>query len=231
MVKKFQSVLSFGDSHVAGCELTNGPEFEQYLSGQITLEQADAVNKPLAFPNIVAKSLGIPSYNYSISGGSNQRSIRQLIEAVQMHPNSLILFGYTSSDRNEFYYPDPGKHLGKDHTDYLQVGMQWYGDIAKVSKGKLEHPINDLFVEQILRPVDNLKDIYFLVDVISTMYAFDVKHLMLFPSTTTFEDQFDFEGHSSYVEWCENIKFSKGPYLHYGQDAHNALAELILKDL
>jgi hypothetical protein len=102
LVKKFQSVLSFGDSHVAGCELTNGPEFEQYLNGHLTLEQADAVNKPLAFPNIVANSLDIPSYNYSISGGSNQRSIRCLIDAVQKHPNSLILFGYTSSDSNEF---------------------------------------------------------------------------------------------------------------------------------
>jgi hypothetical protein len=231
LVKKFQSVLSFGDSHVAGCELTNGPEFEQYLNGHITLEQADAVNKPFAFPDIVAKSLGIPSYNYSISGGSNQRSIRRMIEAVQEHPNSLVLFGYTSPDRNELYYPEKGRYLGKDDTDYLQLGIQWQGAIADASKGKLNSSINEYYVNNMVYPKDTLQDTFFIVDCIATMYALDIRHLKLFPTIERFEDEMDFEGFDNYVKWCEHKKFSKMPFLHYGQDAHNALAQLILKDL
>jgi len=227
-MKKFNSVLAFGDSHVAGCELSNKYSFEDYSSGRITIEEADSPGKDLAFPKLVADRLGIPCHNYGMTGGSNDRSLRMLIKAVQEYPNSLVLFGYTCTDRTEFYYPDKGKFLGRDHEDFIQVGLQWEGKI----KGRMQHPINDLYVEKILRPYNNLKDLMFVVDNICTGWAVDFRHLPLFPEELPeIDNVFNFEEHKNYLDWCAARGFKQLPFLHYDQQAHQTLSDLILKDL
>lgn len=229
MVKKFQSVLAFGDSHVAGCELSNKYRLDQYCSGEISIEEADSAGKELAFPKIVADRLGVPCYNYAMTGGSNSRSLRKLISAIQEHPNSLVLFGYTCTDRNEFYFPDRGHYLGKDSDNFLQVGMQWRG---KIASAKLKNPLNDLYVDEIIRPYNNLKDLAFIVENVCMLNALSYRHIPLFPETFPDVDNLlDFEGCENYLNWCNYKKFNRLPYLHYGIDAHQSLAELILKDL
>lgn len=228
-MKYFQSVLAFGDSHVAGCELSNQYSLEDYTSGRITIEEADTYGKELSFPNIVAKELKIPCFNYAMTGGSNERSLRKLIDAVQQNPNSLVLFGYTCTDRTEFYYPDIGNYLGRDSENFLQVGMQWSG---KIENDKLKNPINDVYVNKILRPYNNLSQLMFLVDNICTGWAADFIHLPLFPEQLpNVKNLFDFEGKGNYLNWCKSKGFVQLPFYHYGQDAHGALADLILKDL
>lgn len=220
-MKKFNSVLAFGDSHVAGCELSNEYNLDDYLSGRITIEQADAAGKELAFPNIVANTLDIPCYNYAMSGGSNARSLRLLIQAVQEHPNSLVLFGYTSTNRSEVYYPSGG--LGCDSSNFLQLGVQW--------EGVFKNSINDFYIKN-LHLYNNLKELMFCVDNICTGYATDYIHLPLFPEEVPNVDNvFTFENYKNYLDWCSAKGFKKLQHFHYGQDAHNALADLILKDL
>lgn len=227
-MKYFQSVLAFGDSHVAGCELSNQYTFEDYTSGKVTLEQADEPGKKLAFPQLVANELKIPCYNYAITGGSNARSIRLLTQAVQDYPNSLVLFGYTCTDRTEFYYPDNGKFLGRDKDNYIQVGMQWRGKV----NGSMLHPINDLYVDEMLRPKNNLKELMFIVDSICTGWASRFLHLPLFPEEVpNVEDLFTFEGHNNYLDWCAANNYKQLPFYHYGQEAHTKLAQLILEQL
>jgi hypothetical protein len=220
-VKNFNSVLAFGDSHVAGCELANKYNLDDYLSGRITIEQADASGKELAFPKIVADAFGIPCYNYAMSGGSNARSLRLLIQAVQEHPNSLVLFGYTNTDRSEIYYPSGG--LGCDVSNFLQLGMQW--------DGVFKNPINDFYIKN-LHPYNNLNELMFCVDNICAGYATTFIHLPLFPEEVPDVDNvFTFENHKNYLDWCKAKEFKKLQHFHYGQDAHNALADLIIKDL
>ena len=225
-MKYFRSVIAFGDSHVAGCELSNQYSFEDYTSGKITIEQADAPGKELCFAKIVADKLKVPCYNYAMTGGSNDRSLRLLINAVQEHPNSLILFGYTCVDRTEFYYPDSGTFLGRDKDNFIQVGMQWEGKV----KGSMKHPINDTYIKHILRPYNNLEQLMFLVDNVCTGWATDFLHIPLFPEQLPSVDNlFNFEGHGNYLDWCKAKGFKQLPFYHYGQEAHNALAELILE--
>jgi hypothetical protein len=230
-MKNFKSVLAFGDSHVAGCELSNEATLTDYLSGLISLEQADAGGRKLAFPSIVANKLDIPCYNYAISGGSNQRSIRKMIQAVQQHPNSLVIFGWTCTDRYEFYYPDEGAFLGRDDDNYIQVGMQWYGLIQSVP-ARIKHPINDVFVKNILRPVSNLDDLKFIVDNVATLNSKAIRHVPLFPESvfSDMDDVVNLHG-GNYLDWCAEQKFERLPFLHYNQDAHNALADIILESL
>lgn len=229
----FQSVLAFGDSHVAGCELSNTYSLDQYLSGKITLEQADLQGKNFAFPQLVADALGVPCYNYALTGGSNTRSIRKLIQAVKDHPDSLVLFGYTCTDRYEFYYPSDGNFLGRDDDNYIQVGMQWQGSIQTMLKyDSIKHPINDIFIKKFLYEKNNLDDLMFCVDSISSKHSKKFFHIPLFPENyTTIYNVINFENCKNYVSWCEANKFSKLPFLHYGHDAHIALAKLILKEI
>lgn len=223
-MKNFRAVLAFGDSHVAGCELSNRYSLKDYTSGRITIEQADEAGKKTAFPQLVADQLKVPCYNYAMSGGSNDRSLRLLIQAVQDYPNSLVLFGYTSTDRKEFYYPDQGNFLGRDKDNFIQVGMQWDGVDMK-------HPINKAYLKM-MRPYNNLKDLMFIVDNICTGWATNYLHLPLFPETVpNVDNMFDFESQGNYLDWCKYKGFKQQPFYHYGQDAHNALAELILKEL
>jgi hypothetical protein len=118
--------------------------------------------------------------------------------------------------------------------NFIQVGMQWYGEIAKLIKStKMKHPVNDLFVNNLLYPYNNINELIFIVDNLCTLNANKVFHLPLFPEEIKVDDVdlFSFEGYTNYIEWCENKKFKQLPMLHYSQDAHNALAELIIKDL
>lgn len=227
-MKHFHSVLAFGDSHVAGCELSDKYSFEDYTSGNISIEEADASGKEFAFPQIVADRLKVPCYNYAMTGGSNDRSLRLLIRAIQQHPNSLVLFGYTCTDRTEFYYPDKGNYLGRDQDNFIQVGMQWKGKVEK----SMPHPINDLYVNEILRPYNNLNELMFIVDNLCTGWATDFLHLPLFPEGVSEVDNlFNFEGHENYLDWCRAKGFKQLPFYHYGKEAHQELAELIIKDL
>jgi len=182
--------------------LSNEYSLEDYTSGRITIEQADEPGKKLAFAQQVADHLNVPCYNYAMSGGSNARSLRLLINAVQEYPNSLVLFGYTSTDRTEFYYPDDGNFVGRDKDNFIQVGAQWDGI-------KMKHPINKDYLK-IARPYNNLNELMFIVDNICTGWATNFLHLPLFPEAVPNVDNvFDFEGQTNYLDWCKYKGFKQ----------------------
>ncbi len=123
-MKIFESVLAFGDSTPAGCELAGNLEkfrTKEYKTGKVSIEEVDSPGKLLAFPQIVADHFNVPCYNYAMTGGSNDRSLRLLTKAVQDHPNSLVLFGYSWTDRTEFYYPPGG--IGCDNDNFSKLDL------------------------------------------------------------------------------------------------------------
>lgn len=224
-MRQFNSILAFGDSHVAGCELANELSIEDCLKNNISIEEADEPGKQLAFPKIIADRLGIPCYNYAMTGGSNNRSLRLMSKAVQEHPNSLILFGYTCTDRSEFYYPDPGNFLGRDKDNFIQVGVQW--DIVGI-----KHPINEMFVKHIVRFYNNLEEIIFFANCASKVYDCEIIHLPLFlEHVPKAENIFDYEGYENYITWCQARGFKQLPYYHYEKAAHEELAKLIIEKI
>jgi hypothetical protein len=232
-------VLAFGDSNVAGCELAPLENLQNYLNGQCTLEEVDSIGKKFAFPQIVADSLGVKCYNFALSGGSNTRSLRKLITNIKDCRNSLILFGYTEPNRTEFYYPDKGDFLARDSDNFIQVGIQWeqsqsnraFKWFQKQSSKNFVHPINKVYLEKILRPYDNLNDILVCVDAVCKISNNQVIHIPICQSLdNTSYNILDLEGHGYYNEWCKQNKFQQLPLGHYGQEAHNKLSELILKN-
>jgi hypothetical protein len=226
----FSSVLAFGDSHVAGCEIVD----ELFVLPGATWRDfcaSDKKTKPLAFPDLVAKELGIPCYNYSMSGSSNQRNIRLLIEKIQQHPNSLVLFGYTSGARIEFYLPDSDDYVFRDG-DFVQlIPSMCDGDWFNKSQSKLA----EIYYKNFYQPRNNFFEIAFVVDSICKVHAKMCVHLPLFPEAAVIHEQIDnvlmFDQNKDYLSWCEHNTFTKKIYGHYGIDAHKNLKNLLLEHI
>tara|TARA_B110000977_G_C11077048_1_gene491605 strand:- start:1850 stop:2521 length:672 start_codon:yes stop_codon:yes gene_type:complete len=213
-MKQYKTVLAFGDSHTAGCELASVNTLEEYLQGTVTLEQADDPGKKLAYPQKLADLLGIPCENYALTGGSNERSLRKLIENIQ--DNCIVLFGYTSPDRREFFYPDEGLFLGRDNDNYIQTGVQWTGMIDIATKSSpMTHPINNEYLN-IVRHKDNIDAVQNFVSAICTAHNCKVMDIAL---CETQNPMFN------YLDWCRSENYKQLPYLHYEEQAHNRLAE------
>ena len=91
-MKKFKQILAFGDSTLTGVGFDPA-----------NIQRWDDITKLSSFPNQLAKMLGIPCINTSISGGSNDRSLRLLPETLLSYPDSLVLFCYTFNERTEIF--------------------------------------------------------------------------------------------------------------------------------
>jgi len=244
-MQTFESILAFGDSNVAGAEAV--PQLAQHydamVRGHITMEDVDAISKPYSFANCLAARLGIPCHNFAMSGGSNPRSLRLLTQHIRQHPRSLVLFGYTSTDRMEFYYPDPGVFYARDSDQFIQTGMQWHHRRTNLTdltastmpaiSGWPPHPINDMVVEKILRPHNNLWEVMTCVDAVCHRWGSRVLHLPLFPEQipTAIDSVFDFEGQGHWIRWCKWKKFVPTARWHFEHTAHDQLSQLLFEHL
>jgi len=219
----FNSVLAFGDSSVTGCELFHPIEkfySREYMTGQVTLAELDAPGKLMSFPQMVADHFNVPCYNYGMTGSSNNRSLRLLTQAVQDHPNSLVLFAYGPTNRTEFYHPEGG--LGCDEDNFFQTGPN-----------NFDLHINRQFLE-IVHPYNNLKEIMTCVDAICRLHAKDFLHLHLF--TIDNEDEvpimpkmFDWKNPRQNAEiWGMERGFPKHKF-HYGVEYHRQFADEIIE--
>lgn len=227
-MKIINKILAFGDSHVAGCELSSVHSLEDYLQGKISLEDADNEGKKFSFPQILANQLNVPCENYALTGSSNDRSLRKLVEKIES--NCLVIFGYTSPDRTEFYYPDDGLFLGRDNDNFIQAGVQWTGMIQNATRqSSMSHPFNELFVKKILRSHNNIQQIYTCVNSICTAYNARVAHLSM--TDITYQYMTKLDGFNNYLDWCKINGFKQLPYLHYDHTAHIALADLLWKNI
>jgi hypothetical protein len=225
--------LAFGDSNVAGCEAI--PEldvyYEKLYQGRMTIHETDEFSKEYSFANIMAKKLEIPCYNFAMSGSSNARSLRILIKEILNYPNSLVLFGYTCTDRNEFFYPDSGYFYSRDSDFFIQTGMQWASIDPEINKQF--NPINSVYIEKILRPYNNLREIMFCVDAICRLYSDGLIHIPIFEEKIPkeFKNPFSFEGFDNYRSWAKSKGYNLTANGHYDYKTNIALATLLMKFL
>lgn len=238
-MQHFESILAFGDSNVAAAEAVPqlAPHYDAMVQGHITMLDVDAISKPYSFANQLADRMAIPCYNFAMSGGSNNRSLRLLTQHIRQYPRSLVLFGYTSTDRMEFYYPDPGVFYARDSDNFIQTGMQWQHrrtNLTDLTAGTHTawptHPINDMFVEKILRAHNNLPEIMSCVDAVCHRWGARVIHLPLFPEQIPqgIDSVFDFEGQGHWIRWCKSKKFVPTARWHFDHTAHDQLSQLLL---
>ena len=224
-MKKIKSVLAFGDSTPAGCELA-GP-LEQfrtraYLTGKKTIEELDAPGKLKTFPQKVADYLNVPCYNYAMSGGSNDRSLRLLVKAVQEHPDSLVLFSWGRPDLTELYCAEGG--IGCDKDNFFQAGTD-----------NFDSELNKKWVD-IYQYYNHLDEQSFCVDAICKLHSADFLQIPLYLKRTqpdyvpSNNNWLMFGRHTNAEDWAIEKQCTRLE-IHYGEDFHVALADLIIQTL
>jgi len=237
----YDYVLAFGDSTVAGAELIlNSTDWEK--------------TKLLTFSNQLANKLDVRCINYGFPGGSNDRSLRLLPEALLSYPNSLVLFAHTTDDRTEFFTNDKnlprtqvsGKDIGDTPIVENYVG---YGNcFANLRKmvGPKHHDLNTTYLRDFLDFSDHhnrykLYNRFLSVQLLCQNYAADFVQICLYPSRYAPYDlafqqviydkidknkfyNFDNQLTGDLQTWAKNKNYAFCPGGHIGQEAHDNFA-------
>jgi hypothetical protein len=236
---KYRSVISFGDSTTAGCELI--PNSVDW-----------AATRKLSFPNKLADKLNIPCYNYAWPGGSNDRSLRLLPEILLEHPDSLVLFTYTFFDRTEFFIPNfkENNRYPDKNDQYLPVGINW----LQVDTASRHKNLNILYLKNFHHSrlgFNNYKEYNMLltVQLFCEKYSLNYLQIFLYPELISppdfqsksfdtidkthiykFDTANDFSwetnnaGFGNLQQWAHWHGYNFCPGGHIGQDAHNNFA-------
>jgi len=234
---KYEQILALGDSTTAGCEL---------IKDSIDWDST----KLLSFPNTLAKKLNIPCINLAWPGGSNDRSLRLLPEALLRYPNSLVLFTYTSFDRTEFFTTD--ESLPQVKTEgYTALGINW-AIVPTIPKHKELNKLylKHFFEETVLHNRYKSYNMMITVDLLCKTFSKNYLQIFLYDDlihAPTYQksvykaiDQshvykFDFandnitwrlnnNGFGSLAHWAKSKKYSFCPGGHIGQQAHDSFA-------
>jgi hypothetical protein len=257
-MKKFNQILAFGASHVAGYQLLP-VDYSKLQDGKLSLDTVDDASKMLAFPQHLANLLDIPCINYARTGSSDDRSLRLLPEALIQNPNSLVIFAWNTIHRTEFFYPDTGKFTARDRQGYLQVGVQWGDKESWWSRlgryfEKTNNPLNKLFLKKIFRPTDGINNYklfnsmtYF--EAVCKQYAAEYRHFFISDDIVTdihlqkeLWDAIDKNklisfgstsnmGYGSYTSYNDQRNFEKLDQGHYNLEAHKNMAKYIYENL
>jgi len=234
---RFDCILAFGDSTVAGTELDNDVFYEA---------------KHKSFPAILGQRLGIPVHNFAWPGGSNDRSFRLLPEKLLQHPNSLVIFFYTEWSRNEYFRPDLPDYLPSDDTGYSPLGLSWlHESVSPTTKDLVTTYYKNFYHDT--QEYNNYRqyNMMLMVQMLCQKYAKDFIHVFGFPACLTDKvdkqkiilDQIDrskilkFPGetwstdgwnlsYGNLIEWVEKNKFPIG-LSHMLLLSHEKLADLI----
>lgn len=216
---RYSQVLAFGCSHVAGCELAayrrqSWPDY-------------DSECKPQSFSNLLADRMGLPCHNWAMSGGSNDRSLRILCRELALNPKpSLIVFGYTYTDRRECWWPDPGTWPARDSDLFLQLGSQWL-DMPEANS-----EANRAYIQHIWRPRPCLDQLHQIVHGLAAQGGHTVIDLVCTDEPDLVcEWAWPIQGHSNYLSWLEHGGYERGTWGHALHSAHQDLAEILWQSI
>jgi len=212
----YSQLLAFGCSHVAGCELIPMPPqwFADY----------DSVCKPLSFSNQVADRLSIPCVNWAMSGGSNARTLRLLARELEGQSPSIVIIGWTYTDRSECYWPDPGQWPSRDQDLYLQLGSQW------LDMPDCDTAANRAYIQHIWRPNPTLATLHRCAQALCQQGGHQLIELIMTDEPDLHTPwAMRIEGRPNYPQWLRDRGFACGPWGHGLEDAHEALADLLVK--
>lgn len=227
---KFNNILAFGDSFIAGCELGSDSPFDILSEDGKTvntidtkfIDKMDSITKPLSFGNLLASRLKIPCFNYGRSGASNERSLRKLISIVPDHKNSFIIFGITHYMRTEIYLPErKDKHLQIDSDNFLQI---YPHDESNIVKNFWRHWRQE--------PYNNNKEIIISADAIAKYYGHKIIFINFFRDNElgiSLPNIFDWEGINDYATWVNENKLGFTKHGHLSQEGHIRLSLILEK--
>ena len=138
-------LVSFGCSWTFGVGLAWEPGFtqEEY---QISKKNT-AIADEYSFRGILADEFGLEHKNYSVGGSSNQRQFRHA-EQFNFKEGDIVLWGITSTARNEIYVDSKGVYKGyfynhattcKEYPEITSGEKYIDGDMCRMIKMTVKH--------------------------------------------------------------------------------------------
>lgn len=212
-----------GDSHTAGSYSPNN------------------VENP--FAKQIAEHFNSTSVNIALPGGSNQRIIRTTIEQLpNLDPkDTFILIGWSSWERTEWYWDnawqqicgDPGYNIPEFYQQRWQSNTDYYNNqfVDKNADQELwmrsKYQENAIFIFHNLLHQLGYKFLFFLGCANSFRWESDANKNSKLPWSP------GSWAHDPYIEEgfsydCEKQGFTKDHLWHYGQDAHDYYASVLI---
>ena len=102
-------LVSFGCSWTFGVGLAWEPGFTQ--EEYAVSKKNTAIADEYSFRGILAREFGLEHKNFSVGGSSNQRQFRHA-EEFQFKEGDIVLWGITSTARNEIWYDHKNRYKG-----------------------------------------------------------------------------------------------------------------------
>lgn len=104
----FTKILSFGDSWTAGHEID--PKLVSNPDMHMMHIENKNYRESRTYTHYLSKLLNIPYENYGFTGYSNDSIVRSCVNYIETNKvkNTLILIGWSSPERKDFYLDDYG---------------------------------------------------------------------------------------------------------------------------
>lgn len=215
------TILLVGDSYAYGSELKDSPLTSWRDPGKISHPPSQ-----FCFGSLYAKAVGQDIENYSLPGGSNDRTFRYVIEKSLEKKYDLIICVWTTLARMDMTYMGVDMPITYANTEYFKDSFPWFKQIY------LNHhdPIKEAqswFAKLItLQSHFNLiKQNYVFMN--SCIPASDFKHIP--KSKDRFIDRKKFIGYKdkSLMEWCSHLPQGAGG--HFLEEGHELVAKKMLE--
>lgn len=229
-----------GDSHSAGCEAVHpsgflGDNDKYYKPGMYDPVWKDEIiwapypdNLEVSYGNLIAKKLNATLHCHARSAGSNDRVMRTTKEYLQDNKPDLIIIGWSTWEREEWY--------NKDDNTWYQVNGSGIDSVPKEWEQRYkEFIINIDWLQKTIEAHQKIWEfhgfltykkiphLFFNCDL--TLSAIPEKNLPMYewhhsyidPYSTTF----------SYANYLQSIGCKPNKYLHFGPDGHAKWAEFL----
>ena len=141
-------LVSFGCSWTFGVGLAWEPGFTQ--EEYAVSKKNTAIADEYSFRGILADEFGLEHKNYSVGGSSNQRQFRHA-EQFNFKEGDIVLWGITSTARNEIYVDSKGVYKGyfynhattcKEYPEITSGEKYIDGDMCRMIKMTVKHWYN-----------------------------------------------------------------------------------------
>jgi hypothetical protein len=178
------------------------------------------------FSSIVADAIGYEAVNVAQSGASNARIMRTTQEYLDNNVPDLILIGWSTWEREEWFYQDQYYNVNSSGHDPLPADLQqlykhWVIEqTADTLHAKSQHWHNEIFKLHSELVQKNIKHVFF-----NCMYNFFQTDNQQ-DWSTTFIGPYD--NNSSYYWWLTQQGFQADSWYHFGADGHRAWATRLI---
>jgi hypothetical protein len=196
-----------------------------YVNGD-SHSQAVQLQPNEKFSSIVADAIGYDVVNVAQSGASNARIMRTTREYLDNNVPDLILIGWSTWEREEWFYQDQYYNVNSSGHDPLPADLQqlykhWVIEqTADTLHAKSQHWHNEIFKLHSELVQKNIKHVFF-----NCMYNFFQTDNQQDWSTNFIGP---YNNNSSYYWWLTQQGFQADSWYHFGADAHRAWATRLI---